>query len=75
MIKMISEKTIKVICIDKNDTELEYHQIYDAAKHSDSIYVIYKPLGILWEAIPRTIEKVMTIEEYRNQQINKIIKE
>ncbi len=68
---------VKVIVIDKNDPDLEYHSVYDAIKVDVKgvRYLIQKRIrnASIWETLIRDIERVMTLEDYRNQRIDQII--
>ncbi len=72
------EGSIKVICIAKDDTDLEYLKVYDAILYEE--YTDYNgKKSPIWHVstmrgiILRWNYKVIPVEEWRNSQIDKII--
>ncbi len=67
---------IKVICISKDDYMLKYLQIYDAyliPNHVETAYMICGVSNPSSLSLIRYKEDVLPLDEYRNQQIDKII--
>ncbi len=77
------KRFIKVVCINKNDTDLEYLKIYDAEEFipvkrcglGATEYMVYvEDIDSKQAAmIQRSKSSVISFIEYRNQQIDKII--
>ncbi len=63
---------MKVVCINKWSKNLKYHQIYDTeyVSRTGSFYHIKNNIGLITTYPSHWF---ISLEEHRNQQINKII--
>ncbi len=71
---------IKVIAIDKNDTDLKYLEIYEASsillnKEIKYLITLKKVFGnyAMWNILRRDNTQVIPIDEWRNLKIDQII--
>ncbi len=65
---------IKIVCINKKDSDLKYLKTYDAiVSHAEGYGIEYLVFTSSQIVVRRYEPDIMPIEKYRNSQIDKII--